>query len=116
MGMTTVTLEAHIPEELHPAFQQHIEAFAKANPGLCVFDTDEKGRMIGTFPDELCSPYLQHIRDFDTAHPVCHFKIVMKSPDISLEAIDAMYDAIDPPLKHRYTIPLAAAADTRKKH
>lgn len=36
-------------------------------------------------PEELHQDYLQHLRDFDTAHPNCHFEIMVDAPDLSLE-------------------------------
>ena len=33
----------------------------------------------GTIPDELANKFLQHIRDFDSKHPGCHFSIMMQS-------------------------------------
>jgi hypothetical protein len=30
-------------------------------------------------PDELANAWLQHLRDFDTAHPGCHFEVMMQS-------------------------------------
>jgi hypothetical protein len=30
-------------------------------------------------PDELANAWLQHLRDFDIAHPGCHFEVMMQS-------------------------------------
>lgn len=102
MGTTTVTIAAYIPVKLHEAFDRHLREFTQSNPA-CKLGTDRKGRIEATLPDELCGPYLQHFRDFDTAHPDCHFEIVMKAPDMSLQTIDALYGSIDPPFKYRKT-------------
>ena len=31
-------------------------------------------------PDELANDWLQHLRDFDQAHPGCHFEIMLDAP------------------------------------
>jgi hypothetical protein len=52
-------------------------------------------------PDELAKPLLQHIRDFDTAHPgVCKFQIIANAPNKSTKEIVQELD-IKPPLKIR---------------
>lgn len=39
-------------------------------------------------PPELVQPWLQHLRDFDTAHPGCHFEVMIDgSPDTPLSEI-----------------------------
>jgi hypothetical protein len=35
-------------------------------------------------PEELQQAWLQHLRDFDTAHPGCHFEVALDAPDASL--------------------------------
>jgi len=40
-----------------------------------------------TVPDELAQAWLQHMRDFDTAHPGCHFEIVTESDTKSVADI-----------------------------
>jgi hypothetical protein len=30
-------------------------------------------------PDELVNAWLQHLRDFDTAHPGCHFEVMLQT-------------------------------------
>ena len=48
-------------------------------------------------PPELQRAFLQHVRDFDTAHPGCHFEIGIDGPDIQLaEAVEQL--RIDPAL------------------
>lgn len=39
---------------------------------------------IATVPDELAQAWLQHLRDFDTAHPGCHFEVAADAPNMSL--------------------------------
>ena len=34
-------------------------------------------------PDELQQPWLQHLRDFDSAHPGCHFEVGIDGPEES---------------------------------
>jgi hypothetical protein len=36
-----------------------------------------------TVPPELQQAWLQHLRDFDTAHPGCHFEVGVDGPDTS---------------------------------
>jgi len=46
---------------------------------------------------ELAREWLQHLRDFDTAHPGCHFEILAEAPAVPLaDAIDML--RIDPNL------------------
>jgi hypothetical protein len=54
--------------------------------------------LIAHLPPELTKAFLQHVRDFDTAHPGCHFEIGGDAPpDMSLsEMIEMM--RIDPKL------------------
>jgi hypothetical protein len=48
-------------------------------------------------PDGLANAWLQHLRNFETAHPGCHFKVMINAPDMSLdEIVDAL--KTDPPL------------------
>jgi hypothetical protein len=35
-------------------------------------------------PDELSHAWLQHLRDFDTQHPGCHFEVMEDVPDLTL--------------------------------
>lgn len=53
---------------------------------------------IATLPDGLTQAWLQHLRDFDIAHPECHFEIAAEpSPNVSLaEAVQAL--RVDPAL------------------
>ena len=45
---------------------------------------------IAHVPDELAQAWLQHLRDFDVAHPGCHFE-VMQETDVSLrEAVEML--------------------------
>jgi hypothetical protein len=47
---------------------------------------------IAHLPDELVQKWLQHLRDFDTTHPGCHFEVVAegegKTVSDVLRAID----------------------------
>lgn len=36
---------------------------------------------IAEVPDDLAKDWLQHLRDFDTAHPGCHFQVCADAPD-----------------------------------
>lgn len=56
---------------------------------------------IADVPVEIADEWLQHLRDFDTAHPGCHFKVVGDAPDMSVtEMINALMK-IEPPLPVR---------------
>lgn len=35
-------------------------------------------------PPELAQAWLQHLRDFDTAHPGCHFQVFADAPDMPI--------------------------------
>lgn len=39
---------------------------------------------LATVPDDLAQAWLQHLRDFDTAHPGCHFEVFADALDMSL--------------------------------
>jgi hypothetical protein len=48
-------------------------------------------------PPDLAQAWLQHLRDFDVAHPGCHFEVGIEPPDVSLaEALRLL--AVDPAL------------------
>lgn len=52
-------------------------------------------------PDELVHAWLQHLRDFDTAHPGCHFQIAADAPDMSdADIIEAI--KVGPPLPFHF--------------
>ena len=42
---------------------------------------------------------MQHLRDFDTTHPGCHFKVDALAPEMTIEEVRRMMD-VDPPLPH----------------
>jgi hypothetical protein len=49
-------------------------------------------------PGELEQTLLQHLRDFDVAHPGCHFEIMIDDSGVSMEeAINRL--RVDPELK-----------------
>lgn len=39
---------------------------------------------VAHLPDDLQQLWLQHLRDFDTAHPGCHFEVGFDGPDASI--------------------------------
>lgn len=41
-------------------------------------------------PTELVQSWLQHLRDFDTAHAGCHFQVFADAPDVPSEEIVKM--------------------------
>lgn len=38
---------------------------------------------VAEVPEELAQAWLQHLRDFDTAHPGCHFQVFADAPEVS---------------------------------
>jgi hypothetical protein len=42
---------------------------------------------IASVPDELLHDWLQHLRDFDVAHPGCHFEVAADTPDMPLSKV-----------------------------
>lgn len=38
-------------------------------------------------PEALVQEWLQHLRDFDIAHPGCHFEVAIDAPDMPLAKI-----------------------------
>jgi hypothetical protein len=52
---------------------------------------------IADVPDELAQEWLQHLRDFDAAHPGCHFDIAANAPNVSSGAAMEMLLEIEPP-------------------
>ncbi len=45
-------------------------------------------------PYELVEPFLQHVRDFDTANSDCHFVLIAHVPDASVTEIEGMADRL----------------------
>lgn len=53
---------------------------------------------IATMSQDLAQKWLQHLRDFDTAHPGCHFEVAAEPPvDLSMAEMMKMLQ-IDPAL------------------
>lgn len=42
---------------------------------------------VAHIPDDLQQKWLQHLRDFDTAHPGCHFEVGIEAPDVSITKV-----------------------------
>ena len=52
---------------------------------------------VAHLPEALAQAWLQHLRDFDIAHPGCHFDVAADAPDMSLgEMVEAC--RLDPAL------------------
>jgi hypothetical protein len=48
--------------------------------------------------DHLAKDWLQHLRDFDTAHPGCHFEVMLDGSDTPLaEMVEVLLHAIGEP-------------------
>jgi hypothetical protein len=59
--------------------------------------TETKTFIIAYIPTGLEKAFVQHVRDFDVAHPGCHFEIGVEAPHASLaEMVDML--RIDPAL------------------
>jgi hypothetical protein len=43
--------------------------------------------IVASVPPELQKEFLQHVRNFDTTHAGCHFKIAVNAPDMPLSAM-----------------------------
>ena len=56
---------------------------------------------IADVPDELAHDWLQHLRDFDTAHPGCHFEVVVEGVTTTIGDIFKTLD-VDPPLDLKF--------------
>lgn len=41
-------------------------------------------------PEELAQAWLQHLRDFDTAHPGCHFEVAADAPEMPMAKVIEM--------------------------
>ena len=50
--------------------------------------------------DDLAKAWLQHLRDFDTAHPGCHFQVYANTPNKSLAEIEDIMRDISPGFDH----------------
>lgn len=61
---------------------------------------------IATLPDELAHAWLQHLRDFDVAHPGCHFEVVADAPDKTITQMVEML-RIEPGLNSLAIFPKA---------
>jgi len=50
-------------------------------------------------PDELANEWLQHLRNFDTKHPGCHFEAMIDPTDRTAlrDVVEEMLE-VDPPL------------------
>ena len=54
-------------------------------------------------PDDDARAWLQYVRDFDVAHPGCHFKIDVDAPNMSTaDALAAVQ--IEPPLDFQMVV------------
>ena len=42
---------------------------------------------IAHVPEALRHAWLQHLRDFDAAHPGCHFEVLQDAPDLTVAEI-----------------------------
>ena len=50
--------------------------------------------------DDLAAAWLQHLRDFDTAHPGCHFQVSAHAPYKSLTEMEDLLRDIHPGFDH----------------
>lgn len=46
--------------------------------------------LVAHLPPDLERAWLQHVRDFDVAHPGCHFEIAADAPELSLREMVEM--------------------------
>jgi len=45
---------------------------------------------VADVPDELSQAWLQHLREFDDAHPGCHFQVAADAPELPMAKIIEM--------------------------
>lgn len=58
---------------------------------------------IAHVPEELHQAWLQHLRDFDSAHPNCHFEVLADAPKATwAEMVEAL--TVDPALTFQQVI------------
>jgi hypothetical protein len=50
---------------------------------------------VAHIPEALEGQWLQHVRDFDVAHPGCHFEVLADSP-LTVAEITDMFKGITP--------------------
>lgn len=51
---------------------------------------------VAHLPDELQGAWLQHLRDFDTRYPGCHFEVVADARDALAADVLEMLDSVKP--------------------
>jgi len=56
-------------------------------------------------PDELGHAWLQHMRDFDIAHPGCEFMTLAHGPDMSTEEMRALLNQVAPTFAFKWEKP-----------
>lgn len=60
---------------------------------------------VAHLPHELAQAWLQHLRDFDTQHPGCHFEVMADAPNLTLAEMTKLVQ-IDPALSFEQIIRL----------
>jgi len=63
-----------------------------------------RSAILAEIPDELAQQWLQYVRDFDVAHPGCHFNIIAVAPDMTVADLMRATE-ISPPFQHRGVVP-----------
>jgi len=64
---------------------------------------------VAEVPAHLAHAYVQHMRDFDTAHAECHFEIMADVPGMSLmEAVELL--RLNPALSFQDVLPRKSGA------
>lgn len=53
---------------------------------------------VAHLPHNLAQAWLQHLRDFDTQHPDCHFEVRAEAPNLTLAEMQKLIQ-IDPALR-----------------
>lgn len=59
--------------------------------------------IIASVPADIAQQFMQHMRDFDTAHEGCHFTIRADAPGLRVEEIERILD-VEPPFPVRHTL------------
>jgi hypothetical protein len=70
-------------------FRDHLESVGQPHRD------EEQGARTAVFtrafvPDNMVKPWLQHLRDFDIAHPGCHFEVMADMGNVPIEVMVEM--------------------------
>jgi hypothetical protein len=61
-------------------------------------------QIVAELPDDLIQEFIQYVRDYDSSHPECHFQMMVKADEKTVEEMEAIFSAIRPPFDFREKI------------